>query len=194
MANRTTHESREFIDGGYRALRELREAGAMRAIGLGVNEWEICVELLERFASSTASCSRAATRCSSSLRSNSLLPLCEAASRVHHLRRAVQLRNPRRRLACRRERSLQLRAHRRSRSSIAWSQLEALCAEFDVPLRAAALQFPLAHPSVASVVAGCANGAEARDCAAMFSHPIPAAFWHALHDRGLVDADAPVPA
>ena len=74
------------------------------------------------------------------------------------------------------------------------SKLEALCTEFDVPLRAAALQFPLAHPSVTSVVAGCANGAEARDCAAMFSHPIPVAFWHALRDRGLVDARAPVPA
>ena len=38
---------REFLDGGYRAMRELRDAGAVRAIGLGVNEWEICVELLE---------------------------------------------------------------------------------------------------------------------------------------------------
>jgi len=61
-------------------------------------------------------------------------------------------------------------------------------------LRAAALQFPLAHPSVASVVAGCASGAEARDCAAMFSYPIPAGFWHALRDRRLIDAQAPVPA
>ena len=30
---------REFLDGGYRAMRELRESGAVRAIGLGVNEW-----------------------------------------------------------------------------------------------------------------------------------------------------------
>ena len=37
---------REFLDGGYRAMRELREGGAVRAIGLGVNEWEVCVELL----------------------------------------------------------------------------------------------------------------------------------------------------
>jgi D-threo-aldose 1-dehydrogenase len=37
---------REFLDGGYRALRELRDSGAVRAIGLGVNEWEVCVELL----------------------------------------------------------------------------------------------------------------------------------------------------
>ncbi len=37
---------REFLDGGYRAMRELRDTGAVRAIGLGVNEWEVCVELL----------------------------------------------------------------------------------------------------------------------------------------------------
>ena len=73
-------------------------------------------------------------------------------------------------------------------------QLEALCAEFSVPLQAAALQFPLGHPSVASVVAGCASGAEARNCAAMFAHPIPAAFWRALRERGLVDPRAPLPA
>ena len=36
----------QFLEGGYRAMRELRDAGAVRAIGLGVNEWEISDELL----------------------------------------------------------------------------------------------------------------------------------------------------
>ena len=72
-------------------------------------------------------------------------------------------------------------------------RLEALCTEFDVPLQAAALQFPLAHPAVASVVAGCVTGAEARHCASMFAHAIPPAFWTALRERGLVDARAPLP-
>ena len=72
-------------------------------------------------------------------------------------------------------------------------RLETLCSEFSVPLQAAALQFPLAHPAVASVVAGCVTGAEARNCAAMFRHAIPGGFWRALRDRGLVDPRAPVP-
>ena len=182
----------EFLEGGYRAMRELRDAGAVRAIGLGVNEWEVCVELLE---SCELDCILLAGRYTL-LEQPALAAVAavmRAAPRVHHLRRALQLRDPRRRLARRRELALQLRRstgrNRRSRG-----KLESLCAEFDVPLRAAALQFPLAHPGVASVVAGCANGAEARDCAAMFSYPIPAGFWHALRDRGLVDAQAPVPA
>jgi D-threo-aldose 1-dehydrogenase len=44
------------------------------------------------------------------------------------------------------------------------------------------------------VVAGCVTGAEARYCAAMFTHAIPGEFWRALRDRGLVDPRAPVPA
>jgi D-threo-aldose 1-dehydrogenase len=36
----------EFVTGGYRAMHELRATGAIRAIGLGVNEPEVCVELL----------------------------------------------------------------------------------------------------------------------------------------------------
>jgi len=182
----------EFLDGGYRAMRELREAGAVRAIGLGVNEWEICVELLE---SCELDCILLAGRYTllEQPALESLLPLCTQR------RVSIICGGP--------FNSGILAAGSRAGASAHYnyaapppavvdrvSKLEALCAEFDVPLRAAALQFPLAHPSVTSVVAGCANGAEARDCAVMFSHSIPVAFWHALRDRGLVDARAPVPA
>ena len=37
---------KEFMDGGYRAMSELRASGAVGAIGIGVNEWEVCVEAL----------------------------------------------------------------------------------------------------------------------------------------------------
>ena len=36
----------EFIEGGYRAMRELRDSGAVGAIGLGVNETQVCEEVL----------------------------------------------------------------------------------------------------------------------------------------------------
>jgi D-threo-aldose 1-dehydrogenase len=73
------------------------------------------------------------------------------------------------------------------------ARLEQSCDEFGVPLQAAALQFPLAHPAVATVVAGCASAAEAARCAGLFDHAIPAGFWHALRERGLVDRRAPLP-
>jgi D-threo-aldose 1-dehydrogenase len=71
--------------------------------------------------------------------------------------------------------------------------LESACEEFAVPLQAAALQFPLAHPAVACVVTGSSNGAEARRALAMFGQPIPPQFWRALRERNLVDARAPLP-
>lgn len=71
--------------------------------------------------------------------------------------------------------------------------MAAVCAEFGVPLRAAALRFPFAHPAVASVVVGAASAAEVRDNIAMFAHPVPDAMWHALAGRGLLDPDLPLP-
>jgi D-threo-aldose 1-dehydrogenase len=72
-------------------------------------------------------------------------------------------------------------------------RLAAVCAEFGVPLRAAALRFPFCHPAVAAVLVGAATAAEVRDNAAMFSYDIPDGLWHALVDRGLLDADLPLP-
>ena len=182
----------EFIEGGYRALRELRDAGTVKAIGIGVNEWEVCVELLERC---ELDCILLAGRYTllEQPALEKLLPLC--------VERGVSI------LCGGPFNSGILAAGSRAGARAHYNyapppdavlervrRLEALCGEFSVPLQAAALQFPLAHPAVASVVAGCVTGAEARNCAAMFAHAIPAEFWHALRDRGLVDPGAPVPA
>ncbi len=58
--------------------------------------------------------------------------------------------------------------------------LESACAEYGVPLRAAAARFPLAHPAVASVLIGTRDAAEVDDAIAMRSLDIPAALWDAL--------------
>jgi len=72
--------------------------------------------------------------------------------------------------------------------------LQPVCREFDVPLPAAALQFPLAHPAVVACVAGAHSAAQWRQNVGWFEQPIPAAFWHALRERRLVDERAPLPA
>lgn len=58
--------------------------------------------------------------------------------------------------------------------------LARVCADHDAPLRAAALQFPLRHPAVTSVVVGARSKAEIDDNVALFRHPIPADLWSAL--------------
>jgi D-threo-aldose 1-dehydrogenase len=183
---------REFLEGGYHAMHELRESGAVRAIGLGVNECEVCVELLGHC---DLDCILLAGRYTllEQPALDELLPLC-ATRRV-----SIICGGP--------FNSGILAAGSRAGSSSHYNyaappaavlervrRLEELCTEFSVPLQAAALQFPLAHPSVATVVAGCASAAEARNCATMMSHAIPGGFWRELRDRGLIHARAPVPA
>ncbi|GDY52344.1 hypothetical protein SVIO_029670 [Streptomyces violaceusniger] len=68
-----------------------------------------------------------------------------------------------------------------------------MCAEFQVPLRAAALRFPFGHPAVAAAVVGCASPAEVRDNAELFALDIPDELWQALVRRGLLDDDIPLP-
>lgn len=72
-------------------------------------------------------------------------------------------------------------------------RLGEVCARHDVPLRAAATQFPLAHPAVASLVAGVRTAEHLDDYPAMLAYPVPAALWDELRAEGLLPPAAPVP-
>jgi D-threo-aldose 1-dehydrogenase len=71
--------------------------------------------------------------------------------------------------------------------------IEAACKAHDVALPAAALQFPLAHPAVVSIIPGAARASEVIANIASLEAAIPAAFWTDLKDRDLIDKDSPVP-
>ena len=62
-----------------------------------------------------------------------------------------------------------------------------------MPLAAAALQFPLAHPEVAAIIPGPRNADEFRANLGLLRHPIPAALWQDLRQAGLLHPDAPTP-
>jgi D-threo-aldose 1-dehydrogenase len=72
-------------------------------------------------------------------------------------------------------------------------RIEAVCARHNVPLSAAALQFPLGHPAVAAVIPGALLPEHVTRNVAAFRHAIPAAFWSELKHEGLLRMDAPVP-
>ncbi len=72
--------------------------------------------------------------------------------------------------------------------------METVCASHGVGLPAAALQFPLAHPAVVSIIPGAARPSEILANVAALEAKIPSAFWKELKDRGLIVPDAPVPA
>jgi D-threo-aldose 1-dehydrogenase len=71
--------------------------------------------------------------------------------------------------------------------------IEEVCGRFAVPLRAAALQFPLAHPAIDVVIAGAQTPGHWADAVKMVAHPIPRAFWHHLKTHRLLPDKAPTP-
>jgi D-threo-aldose 1-dehydrogenase len=73
------------------------------------------------------------------------------------------------------------------------NRLHAICARHGVPLAAAALRFPLGHPSVASVIPGAVRPEQVRENAEHLRREIPAALWAELKAEGLLRTDAPVP-
>ena len=172
------HEERlrEFLDDGWPAMRRLRDEGAVEAIGIGVNEVAICLDLLDRIDLDVILLAGRYTLLDRSA-AERLLPAC-AARGVK-----VMIGGPYNSgiLA----QSIADDAHfdyapapaailARARA------LQATCDHFGVPLPVAALQFPLRHPAVAAVLPGMASAAEVADALARLATPVDAALWRAL--------------
>ncbi|HKR40843.1 MAG TPA: aldo/keto reductase, partial [Paraburkholderia sp.] len=73
------------------------------------------------------------------------------------------------------------------------ARLDTICRTYDAPLAAAALQFPYAHPAVATVLNGARSAQEVRENVASFETNLPRELWLALRDKGLLDPRAPLP-
>ena len=172
--------------GGLRALERLRGEGAIKAFGLGVNEWEVVAEALDICA---LDCVLLAGRYTL-LEQASLAPLMDRCAREGV---GVVIGGP--------FNSGILAGSNKFNYEDAppavverVRALAAACREFDVPLQAAALQFPLAHPAVVSCIPGAQDAAQLRQNVQWFSQPVPGALWQALAQSGLVDPRAPLPA
>jgi D-threo-aldose 1-dehydrogenase len=72
-------------------------------------------------------------------------------------------------------------------------RIEKVCGDHGVPIAAAALQFPLAHPAVTSIVVGIRSAAEVHENCRLLDTPIPAELWARLRAESLLRPDAPVP-
>lgn len=177
---------RELFDrGGWRALDELRGAGVISAIGAGVNEWEPCVRLLE-LADPDLFLLAGRYTLLEQPPADAFFPKCaERGARVvigGPYNSGV--------LA---GKGLYNYASVPPEIVERVSALERECESFGVSLRAAALQFVVAHPLVVSVIPGAGSASEVTGNRAALAEPIPAALWQRLKDRGLLDAGAATP-
>lgn len=182
---------RQFMEGGYRALRELRDGGAVTAVGLGVNEWEVCVEALNQGDFDLILLAGCYTLLDQSPLDH-LLPLC--ASRQVHLVIGGPFNSGILATGTKGQGPFHYQYRPAPPDIITRvAAIEAICDSHHVPLAAAALQFPLAHPQVASVIPGMNSPYQVDRAASLIRHPIPADFWAELRQAGLIRADAPVP-
>ena len=72
-------------------------------------------------------------------------------------------------------------------------QLQAVCDRYDVPLMAAAIQFPLGQPAVDVVLTGARSPAEIEENVRMLEHPVASDLWQELRHEGLLHERATVP-
>jgi D-threo-aldose 1-dehydrogenase len=182
---------RQFMEEGYRALRELRDAGAVCAIGLGANEWQVCEQAFDHGDFDVVLLAGRYTLLEQSAL-DTFLPRCERSGV------AVIVGGPYNsgilvQGARQRERATYdyARAPREVLARVA--EIERVCDRHGVPLAAAALQFPLAHSQVVAVIPGMSSPAEVHDAQQWLATPIPDAFWLELRAAGLVREDAPLP-
>ena len=182
----------QLIDGGgLKALCRLRDEDSVSAIGLGVNETGICLDLMGRAELDVLLLAGRYTLLEQGA-IGELLPRCakEGVSVViggpfNSGILATGAATP----APPRYNYNPAPAEVRERAS----RLEAVCATHGVPLAAAALQFPLAHPAVAAVIPGFASAAEVRAGVEAFRTPIPDDLWADLQGEELIDPRAPAP-
>lgn len=181
---------RQAMDGCYKALADLRDQKVVKAIGVGVNEWEVCHEALKQ---RDFDCFLLAGRYTLLEQEalNEFLPLCEkrgAAVVVGGGFNSGILATGAKPGA--KYNYAPAPAHIMDKVA----KIEAVCARFGVPLPAAALQFVVAHPAIPSFCAGTRTVEQLDQNLAWFAHPIPKEFWSALKSEGLLREDAPVPA
>ena len=180
----------EAMDGCWRALESLRDQHVVTAIGVGVNEWEVCQAALEQ---RDFDCFLLAGRYTL-LEQESLetfLPLCESRGAAVVVGGGFNS-------GILATGAIEGAKHNYAPAPPAVlervGRIEAVCREHDVPLPAAAMQFVLAHPAVVSFVAGTRTVDQLERNLDWFCHETGGDFWDDLKSRGLLRADAPTPA
>lgn len=178
----------ETMEGGYRALERLRAEGTIRAFGVGVKDAEVCVRFA-RAGDFDAFMLAGAYSLLNHTGLDELLPHCAQ----HGI--SVVLAAP-------------FNSGILATGAVAGAtyyyepaapeimartaRIEEICRRHGVALAGAALNFPLTHPAVASVVSGYASAAEVEANVGSYAQAPPDAFWDDLKREGLVPQGAPI--
>lgn len=177
----------ELMNGAHRALAELKAQGAVRGYGAGMNEWQMPLDLLRAGDFDIFLLAGRYT-----LLEQESLPFMDECTRrgaavvIGGVFNSGLLANPRP--------GANYNYSAVPEDVLARAmRLQAVCGEFGVPLTAAALQFALAHPAVASVLVADHSPERIEQNLQAAELDIPQALWEALRTENLIEAGAPVP-
>jgi len=178
--------------GGLKALEELRTSKAISGFGMGVNEIPACLEVMDHARLDVILLAGRYTLLEQNALDD-LFPRCQAVGT------AIVVGGPYNSgiLAVGTKSSAMLYYNYEPATADVIEKvrrIEAVCERHGVPLAAAALQFPLAHKLVASVIPGLDSRERVEQTMALYRHKIPTALWQELRQENLLHPDAPVPA
>jgi D-threo-aldose 1-dehydrogenase len=178
----------EAVAGAFRALQRLRSEGTVKAIGAGMNQSEMPVRFAEAV---PVDCFLLAGRYTLLDQGalDALFPVCQAKNigiLLGGIYNSGILANP--------GAGAKFNYEDADAALVARAlALDELCRKHGTELKAAALQFCMAHPAVTVAVMGARNAAEVADNIAMSEQTVPQAFWQELRAQNLVDARSPLP-
>jgi len=180
---------RQALQESLPQMARLKASGVCRAIGIAVNEEDVCLDVMSHF---DLDCILLAGRYTLLEQGQSLRVLAEASRRGV----SIQVGGPF---------NSGLLAHAAGPGATydyrpvdpaileRAQRLYRICASQQVDVGAAALQFVLSHPAVSSVIAGMRSPAEVAQAAERLTTPIPSSLWDALRREGMLNAEAPSP-
>jgi D-threo-aldose 1-dehydrogenase len=176
--------------GGLKALEELRMSGAIAGFGMGVNEVAACLEVMDHARLDVILLAGRYTLLEQAPL-DALFPACAAAGT------AIVIGGPFNSgiLATGAKAGTAAFNYESAPRAVLEkaAAIEAVCDAHGVPLPAAALQFPLAHPLVASVIPGLDSPQRVEQATAWHGTPLPSALWSGLKEKKLLREDAPTP-
>lgn len=171
------------------ALIELKSEGVVGAVGCGINEWEMPARFVERLDLDVVLLAGRYTLLDLSAL-DEFMPLCEKRDV------SVVIGGPYNSGILARDLSGPVTFDYEVAPNT-WvdraKALKSVCDDHSVELKAAALQFVLAHPAVASVVPGSGSIAELQENTRLITDSIPEDFWLELKSGGLLPEHVPTP-
>jgi D-threo-aldose 1-dehydrogenase len=180
---------KSFMKGGYKALTKLRDEKVIKAIGAGVNEWQVC-EILAKAGDFDLFLLAGRYTLLEQEALNSFLPLCEKRGL------GIVLGGPYNSgiLATGAKKGAFYNYDPAPKDVLdRVRKIEAVCNSHGTKLVEAALRFPLHHPSVVSVVPGASSPQQVAMNVDTLSVKIPKALWKDLKAQGLMDLRAATP-